>query len=513
MTSSDIFLPANWPLLACAAAAVVAPLTYLKLNDSRVKSIPARVLQFSPKRLTPEDVPRLEKELAARGASIQDQLPPKTGRRYIIIGGAGFLGGWLVLHLLRRGEDAKNIRVIDIRLPDRPDMQGDAVKDVTFLQVDITDEDAVNRALDLPWPNGDISGLTVFNAAANILFFERDERLLHRSTRINVDGMQNVLDASRRVGASVFIQTSSGSVAVHSSRYLLWPWERESKYFVQVVNDDPSLVPKRHVDHFSNYAASKYICERRVLAADKSPSGVGGTLRTGALRPGNGIFGPGGDAVCGAYLARGTNPTWILTTLQSFIYVENCSLAHLLYEQRLLAREAGDDSCPDIGGQAFAITDPGPPQTYGDVAVALTTLSGGKCTFPQLSPTLMLCLAYIVEAIYVTRRRLLMGGWRRLARLLPDIRGDVASLQPSLWNLVGPHLIFDDSRARLPPEQGGLGYRGVWTTLEGVIRTHQAFAAGLISSQVRSYDAAPAAAVVNQVKATTGIDVMPVLQE
>ena len=87
MTSSDLFLPANWPLLACAAAAVVAPLTYLKLNDSRVKSIPARVLKFSPKRLTPEDVPRLEKELAARGASIEDQLPPKTGRRYIIIGG------------------------------------------------------------------------------------------------------------------------------------------------------------------------------------------------------------------------------------------------------------------------------------------------------------------------------------------------------------------------------------------------------------------------------------------
>ncbi|THU85844.1 hypothetical protein K435DRAFT_378558 [Dendrothele bispora CBS 962.96] len=33
------------------------------------------------------------------------------------------------------------------------------------------------------------------------------------------------------------------------------------------------------------------------------------------------------------------------------------------------------------------------------------------------------------------------------------------------------HLIFDDSRARLPPSKGGLGYKGGWTTLEGLHKT------------------------------------------
>ena len=32
-------------------------------------------------------------------------------------------------------------------------------------------------------------------------------------------------------------------------------------------------------------------------------------------------------------------------------------------------------------------------------------------------------------------------------------------------------MMFDDSRARLPPEKGGLGYKGAWTTLEGVYKT------------------------------------------
>lgn len=39
------------------------------------------------------------------------------------------------------------------------------------------------------------------------------------------------------------------------------------------------------------------------------------------------------------------------------------------------------------------------------------------------------------------------------------------------------HLIFDDSRARLSPEKGGLGYTGVWTTFEGLrkmVRDYQA---------------------------------------
>ncbi|KAF9014780.1 hypothetical protein BDZ89DRAFT_928391, partial [Hymenopellis radicata] len=133
-------------------------------------------------------------------------------------------------------------------------------------------------------------------------------------------------------------------------------------------------------------------------------------------------------------------------------YVENCALAHLLYEQRLIDT---NPSMPDIGGQAFCVADPGPPPTYGDVYNALEVLDG-QVFFSFLSPTFMLVVAYIIEFFYLGRR--LLPSY--IAWLVPTVSGDLVNLQPSLFNLIQVHLIFDDSRARLPQSQGGLGYRG-----------------------------------------------------
>jgi len=109
---------------------------------------------------------------------------------------------------------------------------------------------------------------------------------------VNVDGTQHIVNAACVIGATVLIQTSSGSVAVRSNRFWLWPWEKEPKYFIQVLNDDDNLVPRRHKDFFSNYAATKIVGERIVRKANGMPSGSG-ILKTGCIRPGNGIFGPG----------------------------------------------------------------------------------------------------------------------------------------------------------------------------------------------------------------------------
>lgn len=143
----------------------------------------------------------------------------------------------------------------------------------------------------------------------------------------------------------------------------------------------------------------------------------------------------------------------------------------MCYEQRLLALSNGS-TCPDISGQAFTISDPGPPRTYGDAYTVLETLDG-ETFFPRLSPTVMLLVAHIVEIVYLTRyfldssSRLL----RSLSYIVPEVKGDMINLQPSLFNLTQVHLIFDDSRARLPAEMGGLGYRGAYTTLEGLCKT------------------------------------------
>jgi nucleoside-diphosphate-sugar epimerase len=353
---------------------------------------------------------------------------------------------------------------------------------VHYIQTDVADPATVDAGFAAPWPytdyNGPAQDITVFHTAANIRFYERHASLLGPSERVNVEGTKNVINAARSIGASILIYTSSGSVGVHSSRFLLWPWESEPQQFVQVIRDDENAIPKRHEDFFSNYAATKIQADRIVRAADNTLSGEGKVLRTGCIRPGNGIFGPRGDMLCGAYLVRGTNPTWISNIVQSFSYVENCAIAHLCYEQRLVELLAGGTN-PDIGGQAFVVTDPGPIPTFGDVYLTMTTLTNGECHFPNLSPTLMLLLAYMIEMYYRGRHWLISAGYKRIGERLPAVGGDLVNLQPSLFALTMIHLIFDDSRARLPAEKGGLGYKGPWTTLQGLHKTVEEHHSGI----------------------------------
>jgi hypothetical protein len=213
-----------------------------------------------------------------------------------------------------------------------------------------------------------------------------------------------------------------------------------------------------------------------------SNGGLHKVLRTGCIRPGNGVFGPRGDMLIGAYVARKTNPTWINGLISSHSYVENCALAHLLYEQRLIALSTASPpkSLPDISGQAFNICDPGPSPTNGDIFTTLTTLTSGECHFPLLSPTFMLLFAHIIEFYYT------LPSFFFTALRLPRIKGNITNVQPSLYDLTQLHLIFDDSRARLSPEEGGLGYRGAWTTLEGTHKTVEEHYKNLDEGSVRA---------------------------
>jgi hypothetical protein len=188
------------------------------------------------------------------------------------------------------------------------------------------------------------------------------------------------------------------------------------------------------------------------------------------------VSSPGGDINVGAYLVRKLNPTWVQNSIQSECYVENTSLAHLLYEQRLVELNRSHDSTklPDIGGQAFMISDPNPPVSYGDIYEALTTLSKGSCTFPKFPPVGMLLFAHAVETYYLLHFHLTSIAFRKLgalfALILPPVGGDIVNLQPSLFPLTSVHLLIDDSRARLPAKDGGLEYKAPFTTLQGICK-------------------------------------------
>lgn len=191
----------------------------------------------------------------------------------------------------------QNIRVLDIHRPSRADLTTGLGKDVDFVKVDMSDAPALTAAFQAPWPPSSSPsdcGITVFHTAANIRFYERHPALLPRSARVNIRGTQNVVDAARSIGVSILVHTSSASVGVRSNRFLLWPWETQPKHYVQALNDDNGMLPKRHEDFCSNYSATKVVGEGVVRGANGTRSGErGGVIRTGCVRPGNGIFGPG----------------------------------------------------------------------------------------------------------------------------------------------------------------------------------------------------------------------------
>lgn len=402
----------------------------------------------------------------------------------------------MVQQLLERGESPANIRVLDIAATPANYVVTNAIRNgLQYLRTDISNRESVDNAFAHPWTQASrTSAITVFHTAANIRFYELHPSFLSRSARVNVDGVRNTLEAAKAAGVDVFVYTSSGSVAVKSTRFLLWPWESEPKHFVQVINDETPL-PKSHWEHFSNYAVTKRQGEQLVVEADGAVNQEGRKMRTGCIRPGNGVFGPRGDMLCGAYLLRQSNPSWIQNTMHSFSYVENCALAHLLYERRLIdlqeEESKGGRKLPDIGGQAFVIADPGPTPTYGDAYTILETLTNGECHFQELSPTTMFLLCKVIGFYYVNQQRLslflssspyyLLSSVLHpiFARIVPSIQGDIINLQPPLFYLTSVHLIFDDSRARLSPEKGGLGFEGVWTTYEGLYKTWHEYHTGL----------------------------------
>ncbi|KAF5390106.1 hypothetical protein D9757_003849 [Collybiopsis confluens] len=480
-------------LYAVVAAFVSALLlvAYISINDAALGRIPTRVAEAAPenKRWRKADFEEVSKRLDENPIRIEDALPPKTGRRYIVVGGAGFLGGWIIQHLLKRGEPPSNIRIVDLRPPTRLDFQSGPASQIPFVKADITEPDQVVAAFKAAWPplsSSSNSEITVFHTAAVIRFYERHPSLLPLS-KINVVGAENVIKASQAVGASILIYTSSGSVVQRSIRLLLFPWvEKEPRNFVQVLGDqEPSELPSTLDGFTCCYSFTKLEAETMVRKADKSFSGsketTARTLRTGCLRPVNAIYGPGADLYEFMLKNGHDNYSFFPNIITSNIYVENCSLAHLCYEQRLieLTTTTSTTTPPDIGGQMFTVTDSEQPIFWSDIYDAISHFTNNKCRNKVLKPTLLIVAAIVIEQYYLLRYRLSSSRFPPLAfigtRILPPLSGNLQSLQPSVTMLAHTHLFMDDSRARLSPGKGGLGYKASWSALEGLYKTIKQF--------------------------------------
>lgn len=361
---------------------------------------------------------------------------------------AGLVGGWIVAHLLVRGEDPAAIRIIDLSPPRRKEV---LENNIEFINTDISDSKAVSHAFNAQWPSKVKSlPLTVFHCVAYINPSDRYADFLPIYEKVNIYGTENVLKAAQAAGASCLVATSSASVGLKPPTYFPWPWQRWPKNIWQFVpNAEPATLDGPLESYGSCYAWSKARAEKLVREANDPKAG----FSTGCLRPGHAIYGHGletSSSISWDYLRRGGSPTWITHVVTQFVHCANCSIGHLAMENALINKT-------NPGGKAYCVTDPNPPILYGQLYRALETLAHPltPIAFLRIPHVALLLPAYAIEAYRLLQHRYLS--------FLPKIIGDVAMVQPGVWNMCTLHIVYTDTAA-----QEEIGYRAPFTTLEGL---------------------------------------------
>ncbi len=137
----------------------------------------------------------------------------------------------------------------------------------------------------------------------------------------------------------------------------------------------------------------------------------------------------------------------------------NVAIAHLDFEA-ILASPRSSSSAQ--AGRPFVITDPNPPITFRDMYFLVQTLAVTPFRTVALPPILMVLLSYPVEWY-----SLALAKFPVLQRFLPALTGDVKHLKPGIFSIC-THLVASNAVASRPVSEGGLGYSGVLTTLEGM---------------------------------------------
>ncbi|KAF4470721.1 cholesterol dehydrogenase [Fusarium albosuccineum] len=438
--------------LVLTALPIAAVLYLIRLNRL-LQGTPCEARKLLGPAWTSELLDDTYKRIFKSPIDYTNRLPPRLERRYIVTGGNGLVGGHIVLQLLARGTPPKSIRIIDIRQTERNDMLNGPATEVDFVQTDITSATSVDAAFDKPWdPSVAKLPLTVFHTAAVIIPSARSKYLYGFPEAVNVQGTKNILAAARRVGADIFSSTSSASIGIRPVEAFAPPWFTEPRNYWQILDESDFSRPLRpHEEFFGNYPASKAAAERLVCAQNDEH------FRTGCIRPANGVYGNPTDNLMGGPLAKEVLPTWLPHVIQSFVHGANVAIAHLHHEAVLVRKD-----CPQAG-RPFVVTDPNPPITYGDMYSAIKTLSIHPFRLVLLPPIVILLMSYAVEWYTLLPYR-----FPFLKGVLPDLEGDVKYLQPGMFSIC-THLVGSDAEAKKPVNEGGLGYEGVLTTLEGMV--------------------------------------------
>jgi len=263
--------------------------------------------------------------------------------RALVTGGAGFIGGHLVEALVGRGHGV--VVLDDLSGVSSESLNSRFSSDVRVVRGDVCDRQVVAEAVK------DVDAVFHLAAVTSVPFSVANPLF---TSRVNVDGTVNVLDACARFGVRRFVFASS--CAVYG----------EAEYLP--VDEGHRVCP------VSPYARSKLEAERSCLAFDRS-RGVNSVV----LRLFN-VFGPGqrGGQYCGVIsrfaerVRAGLSPVVFGDGLQTrdFVYVGDVVRACLL---------ALD--CEGLGGGVFNVGS-GVSTSVRDLAHVVGEVFGGGCVEP-----------------------------------------------------------------------------------------------------------------------------------
>jgi hypothetical protein len=113
-------------------------------------------------------------------------------------------------------------------------------------------------------------------------------------------------------------------------------------------------------------------------------------------------------------------------------------------------------------GRPYTVTDPNPPITYGDLYLLLRHFTITGVRMIPVPPMLVLLPSYPIEWYSI-----LLAKYPILGKILPQVSGDLKYLKPALFAIT-THLVASNKDSGRPVSDGGLGYKGVLTTIEGM---------------------------------------------
>ena len=120
--------------------------------------------------------------------------------RYLVTGGAGFIGSNIALKLVEKGEQ---VRVLDNLSTGNIDNLSTIINDIELIDGDIKDYWTVSQAVD---------GIDYILHQAALPSVPRSVENPLTSNEVNINGTLHLLEAARKAGVKKFVMASSSSV-------------------------------------------------------------------------------------------------------------------------------------------------------------------------------------------------------------------------------------------------------------------------------------------------------------